>query len=346
MAEQRREIDEMSGLAIRPAGREDAATLLALIHGAFAEHAGRLDPPSGAHAESVESLLRLFERGERALLATAAGAAAGCVFYARHGVELYAHRLAVLPRWRGQGIGRRLLAEAEAAAQALGCRYVRVAVRLALPANIEFFTRCGYTVRMEGRHPGYAAATFVHMTRELAPEQMRQVVVTPYNPAWPAQFDAEAARLRALLGDLVVAIHHVGSTSVPGLAAKPVIDIMPIVAEIEAVERYLTGMAELGYAPRGEYGLPGRRYFAKDTDGVRSHHVHMYGADNPEVVRHLAFRDYLCAHPAVTQEYGALKEALAQRHPDDIGAYMDGKDGFIKAVEAEAVRWFGSGAKG
>jgi GrpB-like predicted nucleotidyltransferase (UPF0157 family)/GNAT superfamily N-acetyltransferase len=315
--------------------------LVDLIHAAFAGYAGRLDPPSGAHAETTASLRSLFDRGEQALLATVDGAPAGCVFTVRHGVETYAHRLAVLPAWRGQGVGQRLLAQVEEWARAQGSRFVRVAVRLALPANIAFFSRCGYTVRMEGRHPGYDQATFAHMTHELAPEQMRQVVVTPSDPAWPAMFTSEAAQLRSLLGELMADIHHVGSTSVPGLAAKPVIDIMPIVRDICEVERHLVGMAELGYVPRGEYGLPGRRYFAKDTAGVRSHHVHMYELDNPEVVRHLAFRDYLRTYPAVAQQYGALKAALAQAHPTDIVAYMDGKDGFIKDAEAQALRWYG-----
>ncbi len=328
-------------IVIRPAQAADTLGLLDLIHAAFAAYAGQLDPPSGAHAETAASLQRLFAAGEKAALAEVDGAPVGCVFFVRYGVEMYAHRLAVLPGWRGRGVGQALITHVEEQARAAGCRYVRVAVRLALPGNIAFFTRCGYTVRMEGRHPGYTEATFVHMTRELAPEMMRQVVVTAYDPAWPVLFAAEGARLRGLLGDLVVDVHHVGSTSVPGLAAKPVIDIMPIVRDIREVERYITGMAELGYAPRGEYGLPGRRYFAKDTAGVRSHHVHMYELDNLEVTRHLAFRDYLRAHPAVARQYGDLKLELARAHPTAIDAYMDGKDGFIKAVEAEAVRWYG-----
>ena len=327
-------------IAIRAAQPADTPALLDLIHAAFAEYAGRLDPPSGAHAETAASLQRLFDVGETAALATVAGAPVGCVFLARHGVEMYAHRLAVLPAWRGQGVGQALMAWVEEQAQVAGCRYVRVAVRLALPGNIAFYARRGYTAIIESSHPGYSTPTFVHMTRELASLRMRAVVVTPYDPAWPARFAAEEAVLRAELGDLALAIHHVGSTTVAGLAAKPVIDIMPIVRDIRAVDRHLSGMAELGYVPRGEYGLPGRRYFSKDTDGVRSHHVHMYAVDNLEVLRHLAFRDYLRAHPVVAQQYGDLKLALAQAHPSDIDAYMDGKNGFIKDVETQAVRWY------
>jgi GrpB-like predicted nucleotidyltransferase (UPF0157 family)/GNAT superfamily N-acetyltransferase len=327
-------------IVIRPAQAADTPGLLDLIHAAFAAYAGQLDPPSGAHAETTASLQRLFAAGETAALAEADGAPVGCVFCVRHGVEMYAHRLAVLPGWRGHGIGQALMAYVEEQARAAGCRYVRVGVRLALPGNIAFFARQGYTAIIESSHPGYSAPTFVHMTRELDSLRLRAVVVTPYNAGWPAQFAAESAALGSLLGDLAVEIHHVGSTSVPGLAAKPIIDIMPIVRDIRAVDRHLSAMADLGYAPRGEYGLPGRRYFSKDTNRVRSHHVHMYELDNPEVTRHLAFRDYLRAHPAIARQYGDLKLGLAQAHPTDIDAYMDGKDGFIKTTEAQAVRWY------
>ena len=126
----------------------------------------------------------------------------------------------------------------------------------------------------------------------------------------------------------------------PGLAAKPIIDIMPIVRDIHAADRHITGMARLGYVPRGEYGLPGRRYFSKDTDGIRTHHVHMYEIHNPEVMRHLAFRDYLCAHPDVARHYAEIKLTLAQMHPRDIDAYVAGKDSFIKDAEARAMRWY------
>lgn len=328
-----------AGITVRPAGPADIEVLLSTILAAFAEYRGQLTPPSGAHAESAASLQHLFDAGEMAALALVHGEPAGCVFLARYGAEMYAHRLAVLPAWRKHGIGQALMLHVKEQALAAGCRYTRVAVRLALPGNIDFFTRLGYRTILASSHPGFEAPTFVHMTHELAELQMRAVVVKPYDPAWPAQFEAEAAAIRAVLGEQVVDMQHIGSTSVPGLAAKPVIDIMPLVSEIRTVDRYITGMAELGYVPRGEYGLPGRRYFSKNTDGVRSHHVHVYASTNPEVMRHLAFRDYLRTHPDAARQYGELKLALAQIHPRDIEAYMDGKDGLIKTIEAQAIQW-------
>lgn len=324
---------------IRPADATDAPVLLQLIHAAFEEMRGRLDPPSGAHAESLASLHALFARGEDAALATVDGVAAGCIFYTRTGVEMYAHRLAVLPAYRRDSVGRALMAYIEAQAAAAGCAYVRVGVRLALPANLAFFGRLGYANIIEDSHPGYPAPTFAHMVKELGPQMMRVVEVVPYDPQWPARFAAAAAAVQAALGDTVIRVEHVGSTSVPGLAAKPILDMMPLVQDVRDVSKRITAMAAIGYIPRGEFGLPGRRYFVKGTAHARLVHCHLYAADHPEVERHLAFRDYLRTHPAARDAYAARKIELAQQHPTDIVAYMDGKNGLIKQLEAEALRW-------
>lgn len=326
-------------LAIRMADATDAPVLLKLIHAAFEEMRGRLDPPSGAHEESVASLQSLFARGERAALAMVEGVVAGCVFFTQSGVEMYAHRLAVLPVFRRTGVGRALMAYIEEQATALGCAYVRVGVRLALPDNLAFFTQLGYTNILEDSHPGYTAPTFVHMVKEFGPQMLRVVEVTPYDPQWSARFAAEAAAVQAALGDTVIRIEHVGSTSVPGLAAKPIIDMMPLVRDVRDVGKRIPAMAASGYIPRGEFGLPGRRYFVKGPAHARLVHCHIYAADHPEVERHLAFRDYLRTHPAARDAYAALKIELAQQHPTDIVAYMDGKDGLIKQLEAAALAW-------
>jgi GrpB-like predicted nucleotidyltransferase (UPF0157 family) len=168
---------------------------------------------------------------------------------------------------------------------------------------------------------------------------MRNIVVVPYDPDWPHRYTAEAERLARVFGPLLVDIYHVGSTSVPGLAAKPIIDIMPVVADIGRVAACNGAMAELGYEAMGEFGIPGRRYFRKGGDAHRTHHVHVYGRGNPEIGKHLLFRDFLRAHPAQAQRYGELKIALAARHPHDIEAYMDGKDPLIKELMALAETW-------
>lgn len=159
---------------------------------------------------------------------------------------------------------------------------------------------------------------------------MRKIVVVPYNPDWPEQYRAEAVKIAAVFGPELVTIHHIGSTSVPGLSAKPIIDMMPVVCDITAVDLFNPAMIRLGYQPKGENGIPGRRYFVKGSDASRTHHVHIFALDNPEVKRHLDFRDYLIAHPAEAQRYAALKAELAWQFPHDIHSYMAGKNGFIK----------------
>jgi len=173
---------------------------------------------------------------------------------------------------------------------------------------------------------------------------MRKVIVLPYEPAWRDAFKREAVRLTNALDEVIISIHHIGSTSVPGLAAKPTIDIILLVPDLDRLDERACAMEALGYEAKGEYGIPGRRYFRKQTPaGVHTHHVHAFLAGSSGAVRHLAFRDYLIAHPAIARQYGDLKLRLAQEHPTDIDAYMDGKAPFIKEHEARALAWWGHG---
>jgi GrpB-like predicted nucleotidyltransferase (UPF0157 family) len=167
-----------------------------------------------------------------------------------------------------------------------------------------------------------------------------KVRVVEYNPNWPDMFAEEAANLARVLGKHVVAIHHIGSTSVVGLKAKPIIDILPIVTDITIVDKLKPKIEALGYEGLGENGLPGRRYFRKGGDS-RTHQVHIYGVENKtEIERHLAFRDYLRAHPKIAHEYGELKSRLALLYAEDIESYMNGKDAFVKSVERLALAWY------
>lgn len=161
-----------------------------------------------------------------------------------------------------------------------------------------------------------------------------------YSPEWPAEFEREAARLRDLLGEALLAVHHIGSTSVPGLAAKPIIDLLPVARSLEEVDVLTPRMESASYKAWGEYGLRGRRYFTKDRDEVRTHNIHIYQADDPDVDRHLAFCAYLRAHSTARQEYAALKRAVYAQHPDDIAAYSDGKNVWIKQHESLALAWY------
>jgi GrpB-like predicted nucleotidyltransferase (UPF0157 family) len=170
----------------------------------------------------------------------------------------------------------------------------------------------------------------------------RQVLVVAYNPAWKLEFEREATFIRRALGNMVAAVHHVGSTAIPNIYAKPIIDIMPVVADITRLDeaRWQAAMTALGYEALGEFGLPGRRYFRKDNAaGIRSHHVHSYQHGHPDINRHLAFRDYLIAHPAEAQRYSALKQRLARAYPTNIEAYSNGKDAYIKEQERAAMAW-------
>jgi len=170
---------------------------------------------------------------------------------------------------------------------------------------------------------------------------MRIHVVAP-DPDWPANFQREAGLIVRELGRLVVAIHHIGSTSIPGIFAKPVIDILLEVADLDALDAISEGMRRLGYEGLGEFGIAGRRYFRRnDPSGVRTHQVHAFLQGDPHVHRHLAFRDYLIAHPDVAAAYSTLKRRLADRHPEDVEAYMDGKEPFIKEQLAKALAWTG-----
>ena len=171
----------------------------------------------------------------------------------------------------------------------------------------------------------------------------QHVVVVEYNPLWKEMYRQEAAGIRNILGDNLDVIYHIGSTSVPGLRAKPVIDIMPVVLDLSKVDPLFFRFEGIGYECMGEFGIPGRRFFRKGGD-ERTHHIHIFQQSNkPDIERHLAVREYLRNHEDVALRYGRLKSELAARFPDDIEGYCDGKDAFMKEMEQEALRWY-SGA--
>lgn len=169
---------------------------------------------------------------------------------------------------------------------------------------------------------------------------MPAVTVTEWDPEWSDAFEDAARKLAQALGPEAFYIHHIGSTAVPGLAAKPIIDMLPVLTDIAVADRAVPALQALGYEAMGEWGLPGRRLFRKRGTRRHGHHVHCYAAEHPDVARHLAFRDYLRASWGERNRYGHLKRELAGRFPDDIDSYMDGKDAYIKAVEGRALRWW------
>lgn len=167
---------------------------------------------------------------------------------------------------------------------------------------------------------------------------MRKVNVLPYNEQWPVLFATEADELKRILGEELLAIHHFGSTSVPGLAAKSIIDMLGVVKDIELVDRFNAELQIFGYEGKGENGIPGRRYFQKGGD-ERTHHLHIYQIGSPEIGRHLVFRDFLRAHPDAAEEYGELKLRLAKQFPYDIDSYINGKEGLATDIQGQAIAW-------
>lgn len=167
-----------------------------------------------------------------------------------------------------------------------------------------------------------------------------KVEVVPHNPLWQKAFEDESRQIAAAIGSNVVIIHHIGSTAISGIYAKPIIDLLVEVNDIRQVDEQNSAIAVLGYEAMGEFGIPGRRYFRKHNPaGTRTHHVHTYQTGSSEITRHLAFRDYIIAHPDQALKYSDLKRELAKQYPDDIEGYMDGKDGFVKEMEQQALAW-------
>ncbi len=166
------------------------------------------------------------------------------------------------------------------------------------------------------------------------------VVLTPYDPAWPKMAADESARLDAL-GSTLVTVHHIGSTSVPDLSAKPIIDLMPLVTTLDELDRKRSLMEALGYSWHGEFGIIGRRYCALSSeDGNRIAQLHFFAVDSPQITRHIAFRDYLRAHPHVACAYEKEKQRARDLHPNDSRAYTDEKNAWIRRVEADALVWY------
>ena len=157
------------------------------------------------------------------------------------------------------------------------------------------------------------------------------VVVSPYDPAWPALFQALRDRLTAALGALAVEIHHVGSTAVSGLAAKPIIDTDVVIAAASHLPLAAERLTALGYVDKGEQGVAGRRAFRPPADAP-AHHLYVCVQDSPELTRHLAFRDHLRADPETCAAYAQLKLALAERFGSDRESYTAAKTTFVEAT--------------
>jgi GrpB-like predicted nucleotidyltransferase (UPF0157 family) len=160
--------------------------------------------------------------------------------------------------------------------------------------------------------------------------QQGVVALCPYTIAWKRLFEEERATLKASLGDQILDIQHIGSTSIPGMVAKPILDIAIAVNDFEEARACIAPIEGLGYEYRGELGMPRRHYFVKGDP--RTHHIHMVEINSQDWVNQLLFRDYLTRHPHSAQAYADLKIELAGRFPKDREAYLEAKAPFIQKI--------------
>lgn len=167
------------------------------------------------------------------------------------------------------------------------------------------------------------------------------VELAPHAAAWPDRARAESRRLHAALGENLLAVHHIGSTAIAGIDAKPIIDLMPVVHDLAAFDRAAPAIEALGYRVWGEYGIDGRRYCTinRTVDGRREVQAHVFAQGSPHIARHLAFRDYMNAHPDQARAYHDEKHRCRVLFPQDSHAYSDAKGAWIRAAEQRALAW-------
>ena len=164
----------------------------------------------------------------------------------------------------------------------------------------------------------------------------KHVIVLPYDEQWKQNFLRIKYELQDALGPLALAIEHVGSTSVRGLSAKPIIDIDVVIEDSSVLGSVIASLAKIGYQHEGNLGIVGREAFKYEgKDHLQRHHLYVCPRDSAELKRHIAFRDYLRSHPDAVREYRTIKEEGAKLYPYDIEKYIEHKTPFIERVYAE-----------
>ncbi len=161
----------------------------------------------------------------------------------------------------------------------------------------------------------------------------KRVVVMPYDEAWADDFIKIRDEIKAALGDLALRIEHVGSTSVRGLSAKPIIDIDVVIRDRKVLDEVISALGTIGYRHEGDLGIAGREAFKYDgKEHLRKHHLYVCTQDASELKRHIAFRDYLRSHPAAVREYSRIKEEGAKLYPEDMDKYIEYKSPVIQEI--------------
>ncbi|GAA4857481.1 hypothetical protein GCM10023310_40800 [Paenibacillus vulneris] len=168
---------------------------------------------------------------------------------------------------------------------------------------------------------------------------MRKTVIQEWTPEWAVQYSQMAEILQRMFAEELVRIHHIGSTSIPPIGyAKPIIDILIEVRNLENVSLLNEAMLAAGFEPKGENGIPGRRYFAKGRE-QRTHHVHVFEAGHAAIAALLEFKAYMMNHPQEAAEYGQLKLKLMKQFPESVHLYQDGKQAMLNSLVQKASIW-------
>ncbi|MFJ5763163.1 GrpB family protein [Neobacillus sp. NPDC093182] len=168
---------------------------------------------------------------------------------------------------------------------------------------------------------------------------MRTTKILPWTEDWEKSYRKEEEILKEVFKDELINIFHIGSTSIPTIGyAKPIIDILIVVKNIQKVDLFNDEMRALGYEPRGENGISGRRYFTKGKDN-RTHHLHIFKVGSEKIKTHLDFKEYLIKNPSEAKKYGELKINLAKQFPYDHHKYQDGKQQFVNEIADKAKEW-------
>ena len=244
-----------------------------------------------------------------------------------------------------KGIGNKLLDTAESeAAKIADTVYLAVGTHSGYGAAQRIYVKRGYNfdgsgVWYQGRQLEQFAPCVndddlvLFMSKKLA---VRHVVVQPYDTDWAKDFEAIQAEVSAALGNTALSVEHVGSTSVKGLSAKPIIDL-DIVVKNGDVPKAIELLAKIGYIHEGNLGIEGREAFHYNgKEHLRQHHVYVCPENSPELKRHIAFRDYLRSHPEAVREYSCIKEEAAALYPYDIDRYIKHKSPVIEKIYKKA----------
>ena len=158
------------------------------------------------------------------------------------------------------------------------------------------------------------------------------VKVVAYHPKWAEYFRQEKEILFQIMGPKLLDIRHIGSTSIPAMPAKPIVDILAAVKTLSDVETFREDLVRIGYEDKGNGDVPGRRYFVKGAEEKRTHHLNFCEMNSLFWTSHVAFRDYLERHADAAKQYAALKRALAAKFPSDRPAYTAGKEEFVRSI--------------